>query len=73
MTNAMSSFKSHEAMTDMQQSYMAFNSYIQAQNRIESLVSENSHLQKLLFSSQHDLRLLQRFTKSYFKSMEFFK
>lgn len=50
---------------------MQFNTHIQAQNRIEKLALQNMHLQKLLFSSQHDLRLLQRFMKTYFKSMDF--
>lgn len=54
----------------MQSRFMKFDSHIQAVNRIEQLSRENTHLQKLLMSSQHDLRLLQRFTKNYFKSME---
>ena len=54
----------------MKQRYLHFNTHIQALNRIEKLVNENLQLQKLLISSQHDLRLLQRFTKNYFKSMD---
>jgi hypothetical protein len=58
-------------MNEMKQRYIQFNSHIQAQNRIEQLALQNMQLQRLLFSSQHDLRLLQRFMKSYFKQKDF--
>lgn len=65
-------FAPQQDITEMKQRYMSFNTHIQALNRIEKLAYENLHLKKMLISSQHDLRLLQRFTKNYFKSMDFF-
>ena len=65
-------FQPQQDITEMKQRYMTFNTHIQALNRIERLAFENLHLKKMLISSQHDLRLLQRFTKNYFKSMDFF-